>query len=339
MMWDLLLQQWPDPGPGGACAYDRTGPPSSHRHEMALDAAALEHPRAVLDMAKLPLSAWPPCRASSDVLAQLPPGGDTSTCAWHGGSRRHSKYKSKAGLAIQTIACLVLPQLLSRHRCEHQGAGVDKVFDMDFLPDARRLVHILPLLVVLCIVAGFLACLYVSALPRPLPGIPYNKDASRRLFGDVAEIRRSIYRRQWLWSQPREHGAPISQAFLFPFRRPTVIISDYRTAVDICARRTNEFDRGTRNRECVGMTAPNFHFTMESRDPRFRCQRELLRDLMTPWFLKDVWKSTYYGSSYRTHADCCAGCRAPCLRQGCSPGGPVEVEAVQSTGTTIPCHA
>ncbi|EQL01292.1 cytochrome P450 monooxygenase [Ophiocordyceps sinensis CO18] len=136
--------------------------------------------------------------------------------------------------------------------------------------------------------AALVVLVYLFALPRPLPGIPYNKRSSRRLFGDVSEIRQSTYRRQWIWSQPSVHGAPISQAFLFPFRRPTVIVSDYRTAVDICSRRTREFDRGTRNRECVGLTAPNFHFSMQTSDPRLRRHRELLRDLMTPWFLREV---------------------------------------------------
>ncbi|KND86783.1 putative cytochrome P450 312a1 [Tolypocladium ophioglossoides CBS 100239] len=289
-MWDLLLQQWPGSGPGGVCAYDRTyGTWPSHRREMTFD-SALGHPLAALDMAKLPVLAWPPGRPPSDVLAQLPPGGDISTCAWHGGGRR-SKHRLKA---LLTTACLVFPRLPSCHRCDIQGAGADSnVFEMGFLPEAKCLVHILPPLVVLWIAAGFLAyCLFASALPKPLPGIPYNMDSSKRLFGDLAEIRQAIYRRQWIWSQPREHGAPVSQAFLFPFRRPTVIISDYRTAVDICSRRTKEFDRGTRNRECVGITAPNFHFTMQSSDPRFRCHRELLRDLMTPWFLKEACQST-----------------------------------------------
>ncbi|UNI17558.1 hypothetical protein JDV02_003890 [Purpureocillium takamizusanense] len=142
----------------------------------------------------------------------------------------------------------------------------------------------------LCVLASALVALavYRAALPRPLPGIPYNAAAARRVLGDLGAMRSARYRRQWIWSQPREHGAPLSQAFLFPFRRPAVIVSDYRTAVDICARRAREFDRGSRNRECVGLTAPAFHFTMESRDPRFRLHREILRDLMSPWFLQEV---------------------------------------------------
>lgn len=144
------------------------------------------------------------------------------------------------------------------------------------------------LLLAAALAAGAALVVYLCALPKPLPGIPYNKRSSRRLLGDVSEIRQSTYRRRWIWSQPGVHQAPISQAFLFPFRRPTVIVSDYRTAVDICSRRVDEFDRGTRNRECVGLTAPSFHFTMQSSDPRLKWHRELLRDLMTPWFLREV---------------------------------------------------
>lgn len=80
-------------------------------------------------------------------------------------------------------------------------------------------------------------------------------------------------------------------------------MSDYRTAVDICSRRTNELDRGSRNMERIGLTAPNFHFTMQSSDPRFRWHRELLRDLLTPWFLKEV--STTLAEA------------RPCARPGC----------------------
>ncbi|KAJ6441061.1 cytochrome P450 monooxygenase [Purpureocillium lavendulum] len=156
------------------------------------------------------------------------------------------------------------------------------------LGDMEALASLFPYILGACLVAALLSVLYTAALPKPLPGIPYNESSTRRIFGDLKVMREATYRRQWVWSQPREHGAPLSQAFLFPFRRPTVIVSDYRTAVDICSRRIKEFDRGTRNRECVGVTAPNFHFTMESRDPRFRTHREILRDLMSPWFLNDV---------------------------------------------------
>ncbi|KAK4071819.1 hypothetical protein Purlil1_13296 [Purpureocillium lilacinum] len=76
--------------------------------------------------------------------------------------------------------------------------------------------------------------------------------------------------------------AKSSSSTLGPFRRPTVIVSDDDTAVDICSRH-RELDRGGRNKECVGITA-NFHFTMETRDPRFKEHRMMLRGLMSPQF-------------------------------------------------------
>lgn len=136
--------------------------------------------------------------------------------------------------------------------------------------------------------AALVYVVYLAALPQPLPCIPYNMRASRSLFGDLKEMKRAQYRRQWIWQQPSQHNSPVSQAFLFPFRRPTVIVSDYREVMDICSRRSKEFDRSNRNKECVGLTAPEFHFTMKSSDPRFKCHRELIRDLMTPKFLKEV---------------------------------------------------
>ncbi|KAH7159615.1 cytochrome P450 [Dactylonectria estremocensis] len=129
---------------------------------------------------------------------------------------------------------------------------------------------------------------YVRTRNGPLPKIPYNHKAISRFLGDVPDIKSAKYRRPWIWSQPKTHGSPIAQLFLNPFEQPSVVVSDYREVVDICARRLKEFDRGTRNKECVGLTAPNFHMTMESRDPRFRVHKELLRDLMTPAFLNEV---------------------------------------------------
>lgn len=148
--------------------------------------------------------------------------------------------------------------------------------------------NINPLIVVGLVVVILIYDLYLAALPRPLPGIPYNEESAKKFYGDVPLLKKARYRRQWIWSQPREHGAPVSQIFLFPFRRPTVIVSDYREVVDICSRRSKEFDRGTRNKECIGVVAPNFHFTMQTADPQFKFHKKLIRDLMTPKFLNTV---------------------------------------------------
>ncbi|KAJ6436726.1 cytochrome P450 monooxygenase [Purpureocillium lavendulum] len=106
-------------------------------------------------------------------------------------------------------------------------------------------------------------------------------------------------RRRWVWSQPGKYGTVLCQAFLGPLRRPTVIVSDYETAVDICCRRTKEFDRGSRNKECVGFTAPYFHFTMESRDPRLKAHRKMLNGLMSQEFLHETAAERIYGTTIR----------------------------------------
>lgn len=145
-----------------------------------------------------------------------------------------------------------------------------------------------PLFFVGLVVAFTIYAVYQAALPKPLPGIPYNPESAQRFFGDVLLFKKAKYRRRWLWSQPREHGAPVSQVFLFPFRRPTVLVTDYREVVDICSRRPKEFDRGNRNKECIGVVAPNFHFTMQTADPQLQFHKKLIRDLMAPNFLKLV---------------------------------------------------
>ncbi|KAH7002334.1 cytochrome P450 [Ilyonectria destructans] len=134
----------------------------------------------------------------------------------------------------------------------------------------------------------FLYRFLIQVQSGPLPKIPYNAKAASRFLGDIPDVKSAKYRRSWIWSQPKIHGSPLVQLFIHPFEKPAVVVSDYREVVDICSRRLKEFDRGTRNKECVGLTAPNFHMTMESRDPRFRLHKELLRDLMTPAFLNEI---------------------------------------------------
>ncbi|KAL7938653.1 cytochrome P450 [Trichoderma chlorosporum] len=139
--------------------------------------------------------------------------------------------------------------------------------------------------------------LYLAALPRPIPGIPYNKESAKRLFGDVPDLKKVRYRRRWIWSQPREHGSPVSQVFALPFRSPTVVVSDYREVKDICTRRSKEFDRGPRNKEYFGIVAPNFHFTMQSADPQLKLHKKLVRDLMTTKFLNKIAAPHLYKGS------------------------------------------
>ncbi|KAL7940197.1 cytochrome P450 [Trichoderma barbatum] len=105
--------------------------------------------------------------------------------------------------------------------------------------------------------------------------IPHNKSSVSKLAGDVGIMKKAQYRRQWIWHQPSKHNSPVSQVFIFPFRRPTVIVTDYRTVVHICSNSVDNFDRGTRNKECIGLIAPNFHFVMQTKDPAFNSHKRL----------------------------------------------------------------
>lgn len=140
-------------------------------------------------------------------------------------------------------------------------------------------------------IGGILAFLYHRRLriqAAPLPKIPYNPQSASRWLGDLPDLAKAAHRGVWIWNQPKQHRSPLAQLFIHPLEKPTVVVTDYREVVDICSRRVKEFDRGSRNRECVELTAPNFHLVLESRDPRLKAQKELLKDLMSRPFLNDV---------------------------------------------------
>lgn len=150
-------------------------------------------------------------------------------------------------------------------------------------------------LAVSAIVVGLLSLLYLAyqwALPKPLPGIPYNKAATKSILGDaveMSEVRKKGGRpRAWLGEQPWRHNSPLVQVFLAPLSKPILILSDYREVQDILLRRGKEFDRGGRNLDALGGVIPNHHIGMKTQSPQFKANRELVKDLMTPNFLHTV---------------------------------------------------
>ena len=78
------------------------------------------------------------------------------------------------------------------------------------------------LFVSLCLILSF--WLYRVALPKPIPGIPYNKHASSRLLGDLPELTKHMQvtkeMTSWLVNQCRVHNSPIVQVFARPFQKP-----------------------------------------------------------------------------------------------------------------------
>jgi hypothetical protein len=95
--------------------------------------------------------------------------------------------------------------------------------------------------------------LYNAALPKPIPGIPYNKSATKRLSGDLPDFfkyqKHTGEQRRWFGLQNQKFNSPICQVFVRPFGKPSVIVSDFREAQDILSKRLKEFDCSDRGRE------------------------------------------------------------------------------------------
>lgn len=142
--------------------------------------------------------------------------------------------------------------------------------------------------------ASAIFVLYIAyrwALPKPIPGIPYNKEATHSLFGDVGPMVKHITKTQqlhdWMAAQNVKLNSPIVQLWTRPFGRPCVVITDYREAHDILIRRTREFDRSKFIADVSGGITPESHFSMQTND-KFRKHRKWVQGIMANGFLHDV---------------------------------------------------
>lgn len=156
-------------------------------------------------------------------------------------------------------------------------------------------------LVTSCIVvaaASGIYMVYLWALPKPIPGIPYDESARRNLLGSVPEIRAYVKEhgrlRPWLVGHSTRHGSALTQFWMGPLARPTLILADFQEARDILLRRGKEFDRSSRSISILSGPIGNHHIAMRSSDPRFKGNKELVRDLMTPTFLQEVTAPQVY---------------------------------------------
>ncbi|KAF3349868.1 hypothetical protein VD0004_g6024 [Verticillium dahliae] len=125
-------------------------------------------------------------------------------------------------------------------------------------------------------------------LPRPIPGIPYNKHSANRILGDVPDIISSGDRREWFVSQAIKHKSPMVQFFTSPFRPPAVFLFDHREAQNISVRRLKEFDRSLLTRDIFSIAVPHQMIALQSRNPQHKKNMSLVRELMTPTFLRQV---------------------------------------------------
>ncbi|GAP91337.1 putative cytochrome p450 [Rosellinia necatrix] len=129
---------------------------------------------------------------------------------------------------------------------------------------------------------------YRAILPKPIAGIPYNRDAANKILGDIPEM-------CWLTSLTTRHGGAITQVFIKPGSLPWVVVTDPFEAQDILLRR-KEFDRGNLLAQLIGGILPEQHSQFLSSDARFKHNRNLINHLMAPAFINKVSAPEVYKS-------------------------------------------
>lgn len=142
-----------------------------------------------------------------------------------------------------------------------------------------------------CVLLGLLFWILDLAYPRPYAGIPYSKQAAKRLLGDVPDFVKFIQSGQdpahFGIAQCRKLNSPLIQVFLRPFSRPFIFLDDDREVEDILATRTKEFDRAP---STVGAFKPFFKHSsiLKQTTSAWRAQRRLWADTMSTDFLRRV---------------------------------------------------
>lgn len=132
---------------------------------------------------------------------------------------------------------------------------------------------------------------YRAALPRPIPGIPYNEASVSRVLGDATDMMKHHQEHStvtdWITMQGIKLNSPIIQLFTKPFCRPVVYVLDPRETQDVLLRRSRDFDRSVFFADFFSGTVPDHHIVQPTND-KFRRGRRLLADTMSNGFLHGV---------------------------------------------------
>ncbi|KAM0213095.1 hypothetical protein ACHAPQ_010120 [Fusarium lateritium] len=148
-------------------------------------------------------------------------------------------------------------------------------------------------LVLLGIISFALYLAYRAILPKPIAGIPYNKDAAGRMLGDIPEMIGYC----WLTSLNTRHQSPIVQVFTKPGGLPWVVVTDPYESQDILLRRIKDFDRSDFFGQFVGGIMPYQHSHYLSTDDQFKNNRKLINHLMAPTFINEISAPQVYSST------------------------------------------
>ncbi|KAK4243560.1 cytochrome P450 monooxygenase [Corynascus novoguineensis] len=144
-------------------------------------------------------------------------------------------------------------------------------------------------LFILVITIACLFRLYLLALPKPIPGIPYNKDSANKLFGDgqayLEHFKNGGTFATYCQSVVKSLDAPLIQIFIKPFKQPLLVLADFRETQALMCR--NDFDRSDDMADMILGLMPEHHMGMKT-DAVWKAQRLLIKDLMLPSWLHSV---------------------------------------------------
>jgi hypothetical protein len=131
--------------------------------------------------------------------------------------------------------------------------------------------------------------IYRLALPKPIPGIPYNKASASKLLGDGSAYLEHFERggtfASYCQSVIQALDAPLVQIFIRPFGQPLLVLADFRESQAIMRRK--EFDRSGNIGDMIRGLIPDHHIMMKT-DTKWKNQRRFIQDLMLPSWLHSV---------------------------------------------------
>ena len=125
-------------------------------------------------------------------------------------------------------------------------------------------------------------------LPKPLPGIPYDRVAAKKLLGDVPAMRSDPDGlADWCSKHLAKLETPICQAFMGPdfMQKPIVLVADVGEARDVLLGRS-DFDRSSYIINRFPLFG-DFHLNMKTTED-WKLARQWSKDLLTPQYLNGV---------------------------------------------------
>lgn len=130
-------------------------------------------------------------------------------------------------------------------------------------------------------------------IPKPLPGIPYNKLSYLLPWGDLVSLGISFFARgevfAWFNAQSHHHRSPLFQAFIpsFSVSSPVLVVTDPVEVREIVTRRLSSIDRSRLMGLWFGLLAPGASIGMSS-GACFRALRWAWNSMLSPVFLGSV---------------------------------------------------